>query len=133
MVCFSMVMTRQGAGGSIFGSGFGTGSDPFDDGLREFIASEITRGILDATLMIFGSIKEGIIELTEVRLRDFRSDMAHSQSGTRTLSFKDFRGCGAPDFFGVKEPIVAIWWIADIASAQLTSFFHDGSKVRLLD
>ena len=57
--------------------------------------------------MIFGSIKEGIIELMEDPLRAFRSDMASGQAGKCTLSIKDFRGCGAPYFHGVKDPIVA--------------------------
>ena len=127
-----MVVTRHGAGGSGSGSrsGLGAGSEHVDDGLREFIASEITRGILDATLVIFESIKEGIIELMQDRLRAFRSDMVTSQSGPRTLSFKDFRGSDAPDFHGVKDPIAARRWIVDIESAQLTSFFLEGSKVR---
>ena len=78
-----------------------------DERLREFIAYEITRGIRDATPVIFGSIKEGIVELMEDCLRAFRSDMATSQSGSRTLSFKDFRGSGASDFHGEKDPIAA--------------------------
>nr|KAJ0216168.1 hypothetical protein LSAT_V11C300131450 [Lactuca sativa] len=128
-----MVTLRErpvGGSGSGSGSGSGAGSEPVDDGLREFIASEITRGILEATPVIFGSIKEGIIELMEDHLRAFRSDLASGQVSTRTLSFKDFRGCGVPDFHGVKNPIVARRWIADIESAQLTSFCMNGSKVR---
>ena len=57
--------------------------------------------------MIFVSIKEGIIELVEDRLRAFRSDMAIGQSRACILSFKDFKGCGAPDFSGVKDSIAA--------------------------
>ena len=79
--------------------------------------------------MIFGSIKEGIIELMEGRLKAFRSEYASSLSGARTLSFKDFRGCGAPEFHGVKDPIVARRWITDMESAQLTNFGPKGSKV----
>ena len=88
-------------------SGSGSGSELVGEGLREFIASEITRGILDATPVVFGSIKEGIIELMEDRLRAFRSDMASGRSGSRTLSFKDFQGSGAPDFHRAKDPIAA--------------------------
>ena len=90
----------------------GSGSEPVDEGLREFIASEITRGILESTPINFGSIKEGIVKLMEDRLRAFRSNMASGQSGSRTLSFKDFRGSGAPDFHGVKDPIATRRWIA---------------------
>nr|KAJ0192258.1 hypothetical protein LSAT_V11C800444800 [Lactuca sativa] len=119
---------RPTVDGSGEGSGSGPGSELVDERLREFIASEITRGILESTPIIFGSIKEGIVELTEDRLRTFRSDMASGQSGSRTLSFKDFRGSGAPDFHGEKDPIAARRWIADIESAQLTSFYPEGSK-----
>ena len=123
---FIMAITRHGAGGSACisgsGSGSGVGSEQVDDGLREFIAFEITRGMLDSNPFIFGSIKEGIVELMEDHLWLFRSDLVSSQSSTCTLSFKDFRGSGAPDFYGAKDPIAARRWIADIESAQLTSF-----------
>ena len=66
----------------------------------------------------------------EDRLRAFRSDMASGQSGSRTLSFKDFRGSGAPDFHGAKDPIAARRWSADLESAQFTSFCPAGPKVR---
>ena len=106
-----MVVTRHSVGGlgsgSGSGSGSGAGSDLVDDGLCKFITSEIMRGILEVTPVIFRSIKEGIIELMEEHLRAFSSDMASSQSGTRTLSFKDFRGCGPPELHGVKDPIMA--------------------------
>ena len=125
-----VLRSRPVDGGSGEGSGSGSGSEPVDEGLREFIASEITRGIHESTPIIFGSIKEWIIELMEDRLRAFRSDLATSQSGSHTLSFKDFRGSGAPDFHGAKYPIAARRWIADIESAQLTSFCPEGSKVR---
>ena len=121
---------RPTDGGSGEGSGSGSGTEPIEERLREFITSEITRGILESTPIIFGSIKEGIVEMMEDRLRAFRSDLASSQSGSRTLSFKDFRSSGAPDFHGVKDPIVARRWIADIESAQLISFCPEGSKVR---
>ena len=102
-----VLRSRPIDGGSGEGSGSGSGSEPVDEGLREFIASEITRGILESTPIIFGSIKEGIIELMEYPLRAFRSDMASGQSGSRTLSFKDFWGSGASDFHGAKDPIAA--------------------------
>ena len=82
MYCRMVVLrSRPVDGGSGEGSGSGSGSEPVDEGLREFIASEITRGILESTPILFGSIKEGIMELMEDRLRAFRSDLASSQSG----------------------------------------------------
>ena len=83
-----MVMTHGGARGSWSGSFSGFGAKLIDKGLREFIASEVTRGILNATLVMFGSIKEGIIELIEDRLRIFRVNLATNQSRERILSFK---------------------------------------------
>ena len=108
---------RPTVGSSGEESGSTSGSEPVDERLREFFASEITRGIPDATQVIFGSIKEGIIELMEDRLRAFRSDMATTQSRSRTLSFKDFRGSSAPNFHGAKDLIAARRWIVDIESA----------------
>ena len=60
------------------------------------IASEINKGILEETPVMLGSIKEGIIELMDDRLRIFRANLATSQHGAHTLYFKDFTGWGAP-------------------------------------
>ena len=46
VLCFSMAMTHGGAGGSRSGSGLGSDIKPIKEGLRGFIASEITRDIL---------------------------------------------------------------------------------------
>lgn len=58
--------------------------------------------------------------------------MAPGQSGTHTLSFEDFRGCGAPDFCRVKVLSVARRWIVDIEFAHVTSFCPERSKVRFV-
>ena len=80
-----MVVTRFGVGGSGSGSGSGAGSgdatDVIDERLRELIAAEVTRGILDATPVIFGMVKEGIMEIMEERLRSFRADLSAGQIG----------------------------------------------------
>ena len=77
---FSMVMTRLGAGGSGSGSGSGAGSgsptDGIDERLRELIAAEVMKDILDATPVIFGTVKEGMMEIMEERLRAFRADVS---------------------------------------------------------
>ena len=125
-----MVMTRHRAGGSGSGSCSDISSRPIDEGLREFIPYEITRGMLDATLVIFESIKEGIMEVMEDCLQILGVDQAVSQSGAHTLSFKDFTECRAPYFFGVKDPITTRCWIADIECAQMTSFCPKGSNIR---
>ena len=42
------------------GIGFGSGSKKIDERIHELIATEVTHGILDATPVIFGTVKEGI-------------------------------------------------------------------------
>lgn len=72
------------------------------------------------------------MELMEDRLRIFRINLVARQSLAHTLSFKYFRRCGAPDLFGVKDPIVASRWIIDIDYAQMTSFYPEGLKFRFV-
>ena len=57
-----MVITQGGSGSSV---------EPVDERLRELIATEVTPDILDATPVIFGTIKEGILDLMEERPRSF--------------------------------------------------------------
>ena len=108
---FGMVVTRFGAGesGPVFGSGVGSGDtiDVIDERLRELIAAEVSKGILDATPIIFGTVKEGIMDLTEEILRSFRAEVAAGQVGARAPSFREFKACGALKFLGAKDPIVS--------------------------
>ena len=76
ILCFNMVMTHAGVGGSGSGSGLGTGTEPVDEGLYEFITSEIMRGTLDATPMMFRKIKEGNIKIMAKRFQDFQVEMS---------------------------------------------------------
>ena len=71
-------------------------------------------------------IREGIIELMDERFQAFISKLAVGQYGARTLSFKDFMGCGASEFLRVKDPIASRRWITDIESDL------EGSKVRFV-
>ena len=68
-----MVMTMRGGSVSRSGSGLGSGLgvEPIDERLCKLIATEVTRDILDATPLIFGTIKEGIMEIMEERLHSF--------------------------------------------------------------
>ena len=53
-----MVVTLGGSGsGCGAGEGSGSGSGPLDERMLDFISSEITRSILEQTLLIFGTIK----------------------------------------------------------------------------
>ena len=64
------MVTRGGSGlGSGSRSGSGSGAEPIDERLRDLIATEVTHDILDATPMIFGTIKEGIMEIMEEWLK----------------------------------------------------------------
>lgn len=60
---YNMVVTRHAASGSGSGSGSwpGDGTEPIHERLRELIAAEVTRGFLDATPVIFGTVKEGMM------------------------------------------------------------------------
>ena len=104
-----MVVTRFGAGGSGSRSGSGAGSgdtiDVIDERLRELITAAVTRGILEVTPIIFGMVKEGIMEIMEERLRSFTAELAAGQVGVRTPSFREFKAYGAPEFFTARDPI----------------------------
>ena len=60
------------------GSGFGSGAvtESIDARMWEFISSDITRGILEWTLMVFGLVKEGNLEFLDARLGAFRAEIA---------------------------------------------------------
>lgn len=90
-----MVMTCGGAGGSRSGSGSSSGTEHIYEGLREFIASDIMHGILDVSFVMFGTIKEGIVEMIEECFRAYGVEIFVGHYGAHTLSFKDIRGCRA--------------------------------------
>ena len=69
--------------------------------------------------MIFGLIKEGIPELMDERLSTFRAEVA-AMMGSRMLTFREFRACGAPDYHGAREPVASTRWLEDVANAFRT-------------
>ena len=70
------MIRRRGSGSrSGSGSGSGSGADPIDERLRELIIAEVTHDILDASLVIFGTVKEGIMEIMEEQLRSFQAEI----------------------------------------------------------
>ena len=89
------MITRGGSG-----SGSSSGTEPINERICELILVEVTCGILDATSMLFGTIKEGIMELMDERLRKFRVEIATGQIGARAPSFGEFKAYGAPEFVG---------------------------------
>lgn len=86
-----MVMTHHGVRGSGSGSGSKSGSgyatEPIDERLCKLIRTEVTMGVLDTTPVIFGTTKEGMMEIMEELLKSFRSNIATGQVGARTPSF----------------------------------------------
>lgn len=80
---FSVVMSTRGVD---FGSGLGTGANPINETICDFVMSGISCGIFYATLVMFSIIKEGVMELLDERLVDFRVEIAADQIGAQTLS-----------------------------------------------
>ena len=65
-------MSTRGRGS---GSGLCLGADLIDERIHKFVTFEITRGILDVTHVMFGIIKEGIMELLDEQLGAFYSEI----------------------------------------------------------
>lgn len=114
------------------GEGLGSGSGVWQlhDQMRVFISSEITHNIIDQTLLIFSTVKEGILEILDERLGAFRTEM-EAMMAARMLTFREFRACGAPKYHGARDPIASSKWLVDIANAFHTSRCPKGDKVRL--
>ena len=94
------VMSTRGGGS---GSGLGDGTEPIDKRMRELISFEI-RDSLEQSHVIFNTVNEGIMEILDERLGAFCTDIMVIM-GSLTLSFQEFRACGAPEFFREKDPI----------------------------
>ena len=69
--------------GRDFGSGSDSGSsiESVDERICEFFTSNITRSILDVTPVMFGTMKDGIMELLDERLGDLHAKVVNSQIG----------------------------------------------------
>ena len=125
-----VMITRQGgSSGEGTCSGSGSGVEPIDERMCEFITSEVTHDILEQTPVTFSTINERIMEILDELLGMFRSEIL-ADVGGRTLTYREFRACGAPKFFEKKEPIVCRWWLADMVNTFRTSFCPEGSKVK---
>lgn len=55
--------------------------------------------ILDQAPVIFGTVKEGIMESFDEWLSTHRAEVAY-MVGVRSLNLWEFCACGAPKFFG---------------------------------
>ena len=95
---FSMVMSTSGEG---LGLGSGSDVEAIDEKIHELVMSEITRSMLDATPVMFGTIKEGVMELLDEHLGAFRVEISVGQLGDRT------QACTSLEFFGKEDPIAS--------------------------
>ena len=102
------------------GSGSGSATEQLEERMREFVSAEITHNILDQTPVIFGMIKEGILEILDERLAAFRTEMM-AFLGARTFTFQEFRACEAPYYHGARDPIASGRWLAGVANAFRSS------------
>ena len=60
-----------GSSGAGEGSGSGSRIEQLEERMREFVSAEIMRSILDQTPVIFGMVKEGILQILDKRLEPF--------------------------------------------------------------
>ena len=68
------------------------------------------------------------MEILDEHLGMFRTEIMAIR-GART-PFCEFSACVAPKFFGGKDPISSMRWLADMVNAFRMSFCSEGSKVR---
>ena len=66
---------------------------------------------------MFGTTKDGIKELLDEHLRDFRAEIAARHLEARTFSFQEFQACRNPEFFWVRDPVASFRWISDMENA----------------
>ena len=89
------MVTLRGRPVGSFGAGEGLcsgfGAEQLDGQIREFISSEVTHCILKQTPVIFGTIKEVILELLDERLSAFRTEVA-AMTGSRTKELPTIMG-----------------------------------------
>ena len=108
-----------GSSGAGEGSGSGSRTEQLDDQTREFISSEITHCILEQNPVIFGTVKEDILEILDEQLSFFLSEMV-ALVGARSLTYREFQSCGASNYHRAKDPIASRRLLADVVNAFCT-------------
>ena len=109
-----MVTLREipvSSSGTAEGSGLGSGAGQLDDQMRDFISTEITRNIIDQTPVIFGSVREAVVELIDSHLEAFRAGIVSGQFGARL----------EPGSYGDRGSIRE--------GDSISDFYHQGSGV----
>ena len=125
-----MVTLREilvGGSGAGERSGSCSGTEQLEERMREFVSVEITRGILYLTPMIFGTVKEGILEILDERLGAFHAEMM-ALIGVRTLTFWEFRACGAQDYHVARDLIASSRWLAMLPTLFIRASSPKGGR-----
>ena len=102
-----MVMSTCG-GGSGSSSGSGSGVEPTDERICKFVSSEINRGILDVTLVMFGTIKEGIMEILDECHMAFWVEILAGELGLELSLFGSSRLVDPHSSLGLRTLLLAI-------------------------
>ena len=103
---------------SSLGSGSGAGTEPINEQMQEFISSEITCSPLEQTPVIFGLVKEEILEILDECLGAFYDEVM-AMVRDHILSFCEFRAYGVTVFFREKDPISSRRWLAAVSYTHL--------------
>ena len=106
-----------GSSGAGEGSGSGYGAGQLGDQMKEFILSKIICSIMDQTPMIFGTVKEGILEILDETLGAFHTKMAAMMGRTRSHSGSS-KIVELQTIMGLGTPLLAVggWLASPMAS-----------------
>ncbi|KAI3682050.1 hypothetical protein L2E82_50198 [Cichorium intybus] len=115
-----MAITRSNGGADACTS---NGEGSTDENLRNLIAEEVSREVLDAIPQFFGTIKAELWAMLEERLA------TQGTSRARDAGYKDFSTCSPPTFNGGRDLIVSMRWISAVEGAFCTCSCLENSKV----
>ena len=115
------------------GSGSGFRAGQLDDQMRDFISAEIMRNIIDQTPVIFGSVREAIVELMDSHLEAFKAGLVSGQIGARLgpesygvqgsiregdpISSSCHQGAGVSGEFCLQERPLHDWIVEEVSRA----------------
>ena len=97
--------------------------------LPGIVAVDILRFMREDLPGLVNTSREELISVMDERLRILSADLEAGRLMNREVSFKEFDACGGPHFFGKREPIISMCWVADMESAFRASFCPTEAKV----
>lgn len=92
--------------------------------VSDFITAEVSRFLSEDSLGFINSVSKELILLMEKWFMVLLANLVTNQLMTWEFTFKEFDGCGAPCFFGKREPITNVCWIADVESSFALALFR---------